>query len=75
MDSGELNRIIEQLRVDIKECYDYFESEEQVDDIDELVAHEETYMRIYDLGRMQALQGTLNVLNKYQYLDDEEPWG
>ena len=75
MDSIELNRVIEQLRVDIKECYDYFESEEQIDDIDELVAHEETYMRIYDLGRMQALQGTLNVLNKYQYLDDEEPWG
>ena len=74
MDSGELNRIIEGLRVDIKESYDNFETEEDFDDFDEMIAHEETLMRAYDVGRIQALQGMLNILGEYQYLDDEELW-
>ena len=75
MDSGELNRIIEGLRVDIKESYDNFETEEDFDDFDEMIAHEETLMRAYDVGRIQALQGVLNILGEYQYLDDEENYG
>mgnify|MGYP003142940516 CR=1 FL=1 len=75
MDSGELNRIIEGLRVDIKESYDNFETEEDFDDFDEMIAHEETLMRAYDVGRIQALQGMLNILGEYQYLDDEENYG
>ena len=74
MDSGELNRLIEGLRVDIKESYDNFETEEDFDDFDEMIAHEETLMRAYDVGRIQALQGMLNILGEYQYLDDEESW-
>ena len=74
MDSGELNRIIEGLRVDIKESYDNFETEEDFDDFDEMIAHEETLMRAYDVGRIQALQGILNILSEYQFLDDENPW-
>ena len=72
MDSGELNRIIEGLREDIKESYDYFETEEDFDDMDEMISSEETLMRAYDVGRIQALQGVLNILGEYQYLDDEE---
>ena len=72
MDSGELNRIIEGLREDIKESYDYFETEEDFDDMDEMISSEETLMRAYDVGRIQALQGMLNILGEYQYLDDEE---
>ena len=72
MDSGELNRIIEGLRVDIKESYDNFETEEDFDDMDEMISSEETLMRAYDVGRIQALQGVLNILGEYQYLDDEE---
>ena len=75
MDSGELNRIIEGLRIDIKESYDNFETEEDFDDFDEMIAHEETLMRAYDVGRIQALQGMLNILGEYQYLDDEENYG
>ena len=75
MDSGELNRIIEGLRVDIKESYDYFETEEDFDDMDEMISSEETLMRAYDVGRIQALQGMLNILGEYQYLDDEENYG
>ena len=75
MDSGELNRLIEGLRVDIKESYDNFETEEDFDDFDEMIAHEETLMRAYDVGRIQALQGMLNILGEYQYLDDEENYG
>ena len=75
MESGELNRIIEGLRVDIKESYDNFETEEDFDDFDEMIAHEETLMRAYDVGRIQALQGMLNILGEYQYLDDEENYG
>ena len=75
MDSGELNRIIEGLREDIKESYDNFETEEDFDDFDEMIAHEETLMRAYDVGRIQALQGMLNILGEYQYLDDEENYG
>ena len=71
MDSGELNRIIEGLRVDIKESYDNFETEEDIDDMDEMISSEETLMRAYDVGRIQALQGMLNILGEYQYLDDE----
>jgi hypothetical protein len=74
MDSTELNRIIEGLRIDIKESYDNFETEEDFDDFDEMIAHEETLMRAYDVGRIQALQGMLNILGEYQYLDDEELW-
>ena len=74
MDSGELNRIIEGLREDIKESYDYFETEEDFDDMDEMISSEETLMRAYDVGRIQALQGMLNILGEYQYLDDEESW-
>ena len=74
MDSGELNRLIEGLRADIKESYDNFETEEDFDDFDEMIAHEETLMRAYDVGRIQALQGMLNILGEYQYLDDEELW-
>ena len=74
MDSGELNRIIEGLREDIKESYDNFETEEDFDDFDEMIAHEETLMRAYDVGRIQALQGILNILSEYQFLDDENPW-
>ena len=74
MDSGELNRIIEGLRVDIKESYDNFETEEDFDDMDEMISSEETLMRAYDVGRIQALQGVLNILGEYQYLDDEELW-
>ena len=74
MDSGELNRIIEGLREDIKESYDYFETEEDFDDMDEMISSEETLMRAYDVGRIQALQGVLNILGEYQYLDDEELW-
>jgi hypothetical protein len=74
MDSGELNRIIEGLRVDIKESYDNFETEEDFDDFDEMISSEETLMRAYDVGRIQALQGVLNILGEYQYLDDEELW-
>tara|TARA_R100001480_G_C4640935_1_gene169346 strand:+ start:155 stop:382 length:228 start_codon:yes stop_codon:yes gene_type:complete len=74
MDSGELNRIIEGLRVDIKESYDNFETEEDFDDMDEMISSEETLMRAYDVGRIQALQGMLNILGEYQYLDDEELW-
>ena len=74
MDSGELHRIIEGLRIDIKESYDNFETEEDFDDFDEMIAHEETLMRAYDVGRIQALQGMLNILGEYQYLDDEELW-
>ena len=74
MDSGELNRIIEGLREDIKESYDNFETEEDFDDFDEMIAHEETLMRAYDVGRIQALQGVLNILGEYQYLDNEELW-
>ena len=74
MDSTELNRIIEGLRVDIKESYDYFETEEDFDDMDEMIAHEETLMRAYDVGRVQALQGILNILSEHQFLDDENPW-
>ena len=29
-------------------------------------------MRAYDVGRIQTLQGVLNILGEYQYLDDEE---
>ena len=72
MDSTELNRIIEGLREDIKESYDYFETEEDFDDMDEMISSEETLMRAYDVGRIQALQGVLNILGEYQYLDDEE---
>ena len=72
MDSTELNRIIEGLREDIKESYDYFETEEDFDDMDEMISSEETLMRAYDVGRIQALQGMLNILGEYQYLDDEE---
>ena len=72
MDSGELNRIIEGLRVDIRESYDNFETEEDFDDFDEMISSEETLMRAYDVGRIQALQGMLNILGEYQYLDDEE---
>ena len=75
MDSGELHRIIEGLRIDIKESYDNFETEEDFDDFDEMIAHEETLMRAYDVGRIQALQGMLNILGEYQYLDDEENYG
>ena len=75
MDSGELNRIIEGLREDIKESYDYFETEEDFDDMDEMISSEETLMRAYDVGRIQALQGMLNILGEYQYLDDEENYG
>ena len=75
MDSGELNRIIEGLRVDIKESYDNFETEEDFDDMDEMISSEETLMRAYDVGRIQALQGMLNILGEYQYLDDEENYG
>ena len=75
MDSGELNRIIEGLRVDIKESYDNFETEEDFDDFDEMISSEETLMRAYDVGRIQALQGMLNILGEYQYLDDEENYG
>ena len=74
MDSGELNRIIEGLREDIKESYDYFETEEDFDDMDEMISSEETLMRAYDVGRIQALQGMLSILGEYQYLDDEESW-
>ena len=74
MDSTELNRIIEGLREDIKESYDYFETEEDFDDMDEMISSEETLMRAYDVGRIQALQGMLNILGEYQYLDDEELW-
>ena len=74
MDSTELNRIIEGLREDIKESYDYFETEEDFDDMDEMISSEETLMRAYDVGRIQALQGVLNILGEYQYLDDEELW-
>ena len=74
MDSGELNRIIEGLREDIKESYDNFETEEDFDDMDEMISSEETLMRAYDVGRIQALQGVLNILGEYQYLDDEELW-
>ena len=74
MDSGELNRIIEGLREDIKESYDNFETEEDFDDMDEMISSEETLMRAYDVGRIQALQGMLNILGEYQYLDDEELW-
>ena len=75
MDSGELNRIIEGLRIDIKESYDNFETEEDFDDFDEMISSEETLMRAYDVGRIQALQGMLNILGEYQYLDDEENYG
>ena len=75
MDSGELNRIIEGLREDIKESYDYFETEEDFDDMDEMISSEETLMRAYDVGRIQALLGMLNILGEYQYLDDEENYG
>ena len=75
MDSTDLNRIIEGLREDIKESYDNFETEEDFDDFDEMIAHEETLMRAYDVGRIQALQGVLNILGEYQYLDDEENYG
>ena len=74
MDSTDLNRIIEGLREDIKESYDYFETEEDFDDMDEMISSEETLMRAYDVGRIQALQGVLNILGEYQYLDDEELW-
>ena len=74
MDNGELNRVIEGLRVDIKESYDNFETEEDFDDFDKMIAHEETLMRAYDVGRIQALQGILNILSEYQFLDDENPW-
>ena len=74
MDSTELNRIIEGLREDIKESYDNFETEEDFDDFDEMISSEETLMRAYDVGRIQALQGVLNILGEYQYLDDEELW-
>ena len=74
MDNGELNRVIEGLRVDIKESYDNFETEEDFDDFDEMISSEETLMRAYDVGRIQALQGMLNILGEYQYLDDEELW-
>ena len=74
MDSTELNRIIEGLREDIKESYDNFETEEDFDDMDEMISSEETLMRAYDVGRIQALQGMLNILGEYQYLDDEELW-
>ena len=74
MDSGELNRIIEGLREDIKESYDYFDSEEQFAEFDDMISSEETLMRAYDVGRIQALQGVLNILNEYQYLDDEKLW-
>ena len=74
MDSTELNRIIEGLREDIKESYDYFETEEDFDDMDEMISSEETLMRAYDVGRIQALQGILNILSEYQFLDDENPW-
>ena len=75
MDNGELNRVIEGLRVDIKESYDNFETEEDFDDFDEMISSEETLMRAYDVGRIQALQGMLNILGEYQYLDDEENYG
>ena len=42
--------------------------------MDEMIAHDETLMRAYDVGRIQALQGILNILSEYQFLDDENPW-
>ena len=39
-----------------------------------MISSEETLMRAYDVGRIQALQGILNILSEYQFLDDENPW-
>jgi hypothetical protein len=65
-----MKEIIEQLQEDIKEAYEFFENEQEFDDIFEKAGWDEDYMRLFDCGYIKGMQKALSKLQE-MYPEDE----
>ena len=62
-----MKEIIEQLKEDIKEAYEYFDNEQHFQDVIGEAGWNEDNMRVFDCGYIKGMQNALSKLQeKYQ---------
>ena len=62
-----MKEIIEQLKEDIKEAYEYFDNEQHFQDVEGEAGWNEDNMRVFDCGYIKGMQNALSKLQeKYQ---------
>ena len=65
-----MEEIIEQIQEDIKEAYEYFDSEQHFQDVEGEAGWNEGNMRILDCGYIKGMQNALSKLQE-KYKKDE----
>ena len=61
-----MEEIIEQLKEDIKEAYEYFQHEQHFDEVCAQAGWDEDNMRVFDCGYIKGMQNALNKLQELQ---------
>ena len=61
-----MEEIIEQLKEDIREAYEYFDNEQHFDNVVNEAGWNEDNMRVFDCGYIKGMQNALNKLQELQ---------
>ena len=61
-----MEEIVEQLKEDIKEAYEYFDDEQHFDNVVNEAGWNEDNMRVFDCGYIKGMQNAISKLQELQ---------